>query len=199
MEQIASYFLNTSLLEWCGVFTGILCVYLAAKNIIWNWPVAIISVTIYIFIFFEAKLYGDTGLQVYFLAMNIYGWYYWHQERKNSRQPRPISSMRLNEFLFSILGVMVFTCGLGYYLNHKTDASSPYLDSFCTAVSLVAQVFLARKVLQNWLLWIFVDLIYVGLYIYKGLYATSFMYALYIYIAAMGYLEWKRTYREQEN
>ncbi|MBC7418824.1 MAG: nicotinamide mononucleotide transporter [Pedobacter sp.] len=197
MEQVISYFLKTSLLEWCGVFTGILCVYLAAKNIIWNWPFAIVSVTIYIFIFFEAKLYADTGLQFYFLAMNIYGWYYWSKERKNTTQPRTISSIKPKELLLSLLGVIVFTSGLGFYLHQKTDAASPYLDSFCTAISLIAQVFLARKVLENWLMWVFVDLIYIGLYIYKGLYATSVMYAIYTYIAAMGYLEWKKTYREQ--
>ena len=199
MDQIISDFLKTNLLEWCGVFTGILCVYLAAKNVIWNWPIAIVSVTIYIFIFFEAKLYADTGLQVYFLAMNIYGWYYWNKERKSASQPRPISLIKPKEILYSILGIFLFTGGLGYYLHQKTDAFSPYLDSFCTAISLVAQIFLARKVLQNWLMWVFVDFIYVGLYIYKGLYATSAMYAVYIYIASMGYLEWKKTYREQIN
>ncbi|MGY3054870.1 nicotinamide mononucleotide transporter [Pedobacter sp. UYEF25] len=199
MDQITSYFLKTSALEWCGVFTGILCVYLAAKNVIWNWPFAIISVTIYIFIFFEAKLYADTGLQFYFLAMNIYGWYYWSKERKHTVQPRTISSIKPKELLISLLCVIFFTLGLGFYLHHKTDAASPYLDSFCTTISLIAQVFLARKVLQNWLMWVFVDLIYIGLYIYKGLYATSLMYAIYTYIAAMGYLEWKKTYREQTN
>ncbi|MET4082353.1 nicotinamide mononucleotide transporter [Pedobacter sp. UYP30] len=199
MEQIISYFLKTSLLEWCGVFTGILCVYLAAKNIIWNWPFAIISVTIYIFIFFEAKLYADTGLQFYFLAMNIYGWYYWSKERKSAKEPRRIGLIKQKELLLSLLGLLIFTGGLGFYLHQQTDAASPYLDSFCTAISLVAQIFLARKVLENWLMWIFVDLIYVGLYIYKGLYATSIMYGIYIYIASMGYLEWKKTHSEQTN
>ena len=197
MNQLINYFLQTSLLEWCGVFTGILCVYLAAKNIIWNWPIAIVSVIIYIFIFYEAKLYADTGLQVYFLVMNIYGWYYWNEERKSEAEPRPVSSIRPKEIFLSVLGVIVFTLTLGFYFHQKTDAAAPYLDSFCTAISLVAQVFLARKVIENWLMWIFVDLIYIGLYIYKGLYATSGMYALYIYIAVMGYLEWRKTYREQ--
>ena len=162
-ESISQFIFGTGLLEWCGVFTGILCVWLAAKNNIWNWPIAIVSVIIYIFIFFDSKLYADMGLQFYFFGMNIYGWYFWSKQRNNKEE------------------------------------SFPFIDSFCTACSLIAQVFLARKVLQNWLIWIFVDAIYVGVYFSKDLYATGLMYALYIVIATIGYLDWKKIYREQIN
>jgi nicotinamide mononucleotide transporter len=185
------------LLEWLGVFTGILCVWLAAKNNIYNWPIAIVSVVIYIFIFFESKLYADMGLQFYFFAMNLYGWYFWSKNRNNPESSRPIAIITRNEIMLSILGVIVFTLILGFVLKKNTDASFPFLDSFCTACSLIAQIFLARKVLQNWLIWIFVDIIYVGMYISKDLYATAIMYALYVYIASVGYLDWRRTYREQ--
>ncbi len=184
---------NQSLLETSGVITGILCVYLAAKNNIWNWPLAIISVLIYIFIFFEAKLYADTGLQVYFLLMNFYGWYFW--SRKDERTKVPVSSITLKEVILSLIGITVFTAGLGFFLYKGTDASFPFVDSFCTACSLVAQVFLARKVLENWLIWIFVDIIYVGVYVIKDLHLTAGMYALYIIIAAIGYRDWRKEYR----
>lgn len=184
---------NQSLLETSGVITGILCVYLAAKNNIWSWPIAIISVLIYIFIFFEAKLYADTGLQVYFLLMNFYGWYFW--SRKNERKKVPVSSISLKEIILSVAGVVFFTAGLGFFLYKGTDASFPFVDSFCTACSLVAQVFLARKVLENWLIWIFVDIIYVGVYISKDLHLTAGMYALYIIIAAIGYHDWRKEYQ----
>lgn len=187
------WFRNQSLLETTGVITGILCVYLAAKNNIWNWPIAIISVLIYIFIFFEAKLYADTGLQVYFLVMNFYGWYFW--SRKEIHKKVPVSSISLNEIILSISAIVVFTAGLGYFLYMGTDASFPFIDSFCTACSLVAQVFLARKVLETWLIWIFVDIIYVGVYIVKDLHLTAGMYALYIVIAAIGYRDWRKEYK----
>lgn len=196
-DSFTQLFLQTGLLEWFGVFTGILCVWLAAKNNIYNWPIAIVSVVIYIFIFFESKLYADMGLQVYFFAMNVYGWYFWSKNRNNPEASRPIAIITKKEIMLSILGVIVFTVILGFMLKKNTDASFPFLDSFCTACSLVAQVFLARKVLQNWLIWIFVDIIYVGMYISKDLYATAVMYALYVYIASVGYLDWRRTYREQ--
>ncbi len=183
---------NQSLLETSGVVTGILCVYLAAKNNIWNWPIAIASVLIYIFIFFEAKLYADTGLQVYFFIMNFYGWYFW--SRKDKLTKVPVSSITLKEIVLSVTGITVFTVGLGFFLYQGTDASFPFIDSFCTACSLVAQVFLARKVLENWLIWIFVDIIYVGVYISKDLHLTAGMYALYIVIAAIGYFDWRKEY-----
>lgn len=198
-ESINQFIFGTGILEWFGVFTGILCVWLAAKNNILNWPIAIISVLIYIVIFFESKLYADMGLQVYFFAMNIYGWYFWSKQRNNPAESRPITLITVREILFSIFGVIAFTLILGTLLYKNTDASFPFLDSLCTSISLIAQIFLARKVLQNWLIWIFVDIIYVGIYFSKDLYATGLMYALYIIIATMGYLDWRKIYREQSS
>lgn len=198
-ESFTQFFIQTGALEWLGVFTGILCVWLAAKNNIYNWPIAIISVVVYMFIFFESKLYADMGLQVYFFIMNIYGWYYWSKSKDTGGAPRPIANVGQKEILLSIIGIIVFTFLLGQLLYKNTDAALPYLDSFCTACSLVAQIFLARKIIQNWLIWIFVDIIYVGIYISKDLYATAIMYTLYVYIASVGYLDWKKLYREQAN
>jgi nicotinamide mononucleotide transporter len=193
VSELTDWFKNQSLLEISGVITGILCVYLAAKNSIWNWPIAIISVLIYVFIFFESKLYADTGLQVYFLLMNFYGWYFW--SRNEITQKVPVSSISFKEIILSVSAVIIFTAGLGYFLNMGTDASFPFLDSFCTACSLVAQVFLARKVLETWLIWIFVDIIYVGVYLIKDLHLTAGMYALYIVIAVVGYRDWHKEYK----
>ncbi len=197
IETLSTWLQEQSLLEIIGVITGILCVYLAAKNNIWNWPIAIVSVGIYIVIFLEAKLYADTGLQVYFLAMNIYGWWFW--SRKPADAPKvPVKRISKKEILLSLLGIGVFTAFIGFFLYHKTDAAFPFVDSFCTACSLVAQIFLARKVVENWLIWIFVDIIYVGVYLAKGLHLTAGMYALYIYIALMGYLAWRKEFNQQK-
>jgi nicotinamide mononucleotide transporter len=195
-DSIVQFLTQTGWLEWCGVVSGILCVWLAAKNNILNWPIAIVSVIIYIFIFYDSKLYADMGLQIYFLLMNVYGWYFWNKNRKSTAIPTPVSQITRKEILLSAAGVIVFTFVLGFILRQNTDASFPFIDSFCTACSLIAQIFLARKVLQNWLIWIFVDIIYVGVYVSKDLYATAIMYALYIYIAWMGYRQWKHTLKE---
>lgn len=198
-DSLAQFIYGTGPLEWFGVFTGLLCVWLAAKNNIWNWPFAIASVLTYIFIFFESKLYADMGLQGYLLIMNIYGWYYWSEQRKNPGRQRPISRITKKEIFLSVLGIIVFTLALGQLLHKNTDASFPFIDSFCTATSIIAQVFLARRVMENWLIWIFVDIIYVIVYCSKDLYATGLMYAIYMAIALMGYIDWKKIYREQNH
>ncbi|MES2428695.1 MAG: nicotinamide riboside transporter PnuC [Bacteroidota bacterium] len=195
IHVLQTWWQQQSLLEVIGVITGLLCVYLAAKNIIWNWPFAIISVVIYIFIFSEAHLFADMGLQVYFLVMNIYGWYYW-SKKPASEEKTPVMRIKKNEAFISAIAVIVFTFILGSVLKYTT-ASYPYLDSFCTACSLVAQVLLARKVLENWLIWIFVDIIYVGVYMYKDLHLTAVMYAIYVAIALMGYIDWKKDWKKQ--
>ncbi len=178
-------------LEISGVVTGLICVYLAAKNNILNWPFAIVSVIIYIFIFFESKLYADMGLQVYFLVMNIYGWYFWGKHAKTASKT-PVSRIKPSEVMISVFAIIAFTAIIGFLLRKNTDAAFPFIDSFCTACSIVAQVFLARKVLENWLIWIFVDIIYVGVYLSKNLDITAAMYAIYIIIALMGYVQWRR-------
>ncbi|HEY5327456.1 MAG TPA: nicotinamide riboside transporter PnuC [Mucilaginibacter sp.] len=182
-------------LEVTGVITGLLCVYLAAINNIWNWPIAIVSVGIYIFIFFDARLFADMGLQVYFMATNFYGWYYWSRKPATGAKS-PVLLIKRREIILSVATIIVFTVILGSVLKY-TPASYPYIDSFCTACSLVAQVFLARKVLENWLIWIFVDIIYVGVYIFKGLHLTAIMYAIYVGIALLGYIDWRKDYKKQ--
>lgn len=202
IHALQDWWQHQTWLEIIGVITGLLCVYLAACNNIWNWPVAIVSVGIYIFIFMDARLYADMGLQVYFLVMNIYGWYFW--SRKPAVEVKaPVVMITSQQAILSVLVIAVITPVLGFLLIkfapilHYTPASYPYIDSFCTACSVVAQVFMARKVLQNWLIWIFVDTIYVGVYIFKHLDLTAGMYAIYVGIALMGYIDWKKDYRKQ--
>ena len=194
---VTDWLKSQSLLEISGVISGILCVYLAARNNIWSWPFAIISVSIYIIIFFETKLYADAGLQVYFLITNIYGWYFW--SRKSEKDDKvPVSFASGKSIFLSLIAILIFTLLLGTFLYKGTDASFPYIDSFCTACSLVAQLFLARKIIENWLIWIFVDIIYVGVYLMKDLHLTAGMYALYVLIATMGYISWKKEFNQSK-
>ncbi|WP_240663223.1 nicotinamide riboside transporter PnuC [Mucilaginibacter limnophilus] len=177
LSSIGEWWQLQSITEVIAVITGLACVYLAAKNNIWNWPFAIISVSIYIVIFYEARLFADMCLQFYFLAMNIYGWHYWSRNRSNESKT-PVSLISKREILLSAAAILAVTLLLGSVLKYTT-ASLPYIDSFCAACSIVAQVFLARKVLENWLIWVFVDAVYVGVYVYKDLYLTAIMYAIY--------------------
>ena len=176
--------------ELTGFTTGLLCVYLAAKNVIWNWPLAIISVCFYAYIFFEKHLFADAGLQIYLLTMNIYGWYHW-SKRSPADNLTPVVRINKMQMLVAAGSVAAVTVFLGSVLRY-TNASYPYLDSFCAACSIVAQVLLARKVLENWLIWAFVNAIYVVIYLVKDLQLTALMYGIYIPIVIAGYINWKK-------
>lgn len=183
------------MLELLGVVTGFVCVWLAAKNSLWNFPITIVSVLIYMVVFYEARLYADMGLQMYFLAMAIYGWYYWINRRDEDQKLKPIRRVEKRELLTGGILVLVFTGLFGSFLHHQTDAFFPYLDSFCTGSSLLGAFFLSRRILENWVVWIFVDIIYLYLYISKGLYLTTLLYLAYVGVAVFGYIEWKKSWQ----
>ena len=192
-QLIVKQLIETTWLEWLGTISGFACVYLAAKQNIWNWPVAIISVLAYSILFYEYKLYGDAVLQLYFLATSVYGWYYWLKRKEE--HAKPIVSLKKNEIIKVILSVVVLTIIMGGILDRFTDSNVPYADGFCTSMSFIAQFLMTRKVLQNWILWIIVDIAYVPLYLYKDLALTTVLYIFFLVLATMGYLDWKRTYK----
>lgn len=121
-QQIARQFAQTSWLEWLGTLTGFLCVYLAAKQNIWNWPISIISVASYAILFYNAKLYGDTVLQFYFLSTAVYGWYYWI--RRKEEKKKPIVKASNGQLLLCLLAILILTLSIGYLLDSKTDRKS---------------------------------------------------------------------------
>jgi len=202
IHAIGQWLQSQSPLELTGVVTGLLCVYLAAINNIWNWPFAIISTGIYIFIFAQEALYADALQNIYLFAINIYGWYYWSRQPANAPKV-PVVHITGKQIMFLLLIAALATPVLGFTLVsltkvlHYQPAAYPYLDSFCTVVSLTAQVFMARKVLENWLIWIFVDVIYVGIYLAKGLEPTAIMFGIYAVLALVGYIDWRKDYRKQ--
>ena len=182
---------QTSALEWLGTLSGFLCVYLAAKQHIWNWPIAIVSVLAYMILFYQYKLYGDAALQLYFLGTSIYGWYYWLKRNED----KPILSLSPSQYV-TITGITILlSVLLGIFLDKFTNTDVPYMDGTCTAISFVAQFLMTRKIIQNWILWIVADVLYVPLYIYKGLALTAILYSLFLVLAIIGYLDWRRTWK----
>ena len=184
-------------IEIIAAVFGVVSVFLSVKQNIWSWPTAIVNVGLYIFVFFESKLYGDTGLQVVYVILNAYGWYHWLYGGKN-RTELPVSrtSPRLGAFLIA-LGT-VGTAVLGTILARKTDAALPYVDSLTTSTSLIAQWMMTRKLLENWIIWVAVDVIYIGMYIFKHLYPTAVLYLVWLVLSAMGYFQWRTSLRERE-
>jgi nicotinamide mononucleotide transporter len=202
IHALQDWWQHQTWLEIIGVITGLLCVYLAARNNIWNWPFAIVSTGLYVYIYGHTALYADMLQYIYLFLINVYGWYHWSKHPK-TEDKSPIILISQKQVLISILIILIVTPALGYTLItltavlHYNPPAYPYIDSFCTACSLVAQVFLARKILENWLIWVFVDIIYVVIYYKKHLEVTAFMFAIFIIIALFGYLDWKKQYKKQ--
>jgi nicotinamide mononucleotide transporter len=179
-------------IEIIAAVFGVVSVFLSVKQNIWSWPTAIINVGLYIIVFFESKLYADTGLQVVYVVLNAYGWYHWLYGGKN-RTELPVS--KTSARLGTLLGMLVLagTAVIGTFLSRQTDAALPYVDAFTTSTSLVAQWMMTRKLLENWIIWVAVDVIYIGMYIYKSLYVTAVLYLIFLILSALGYVQWRRS------
>jgi nicotinamide mononucleotide transporter len=178
--------------ELLGVIASLVYLYFSVKQIIWLWPFGIISSALFIFIFFSSKFYADMGLQVYYLGISIYGWIYWLRGGTGDEGKLKVSriSGRL-AWLLGLTGLVIFLL-LVFTLKRFTDSDVSWGDGFTTAGSILATWMLARKILEHWLVWIIVDTVAAGLYVYKGLYPSSVLYTIYAVIAVLGYLQWKK-------
>lgn len=194
-QQLIQQLQQTPWLEWLGFITTLACIYLAAKENIFNWPISILSIVISAVLYFESHLFGDFALQFYFLFTAFYGWWFWLKKKK--AKEKPVVSIKLKHWALIALIITTLTVIIGFLLANYTPTNVPYEDGFCTAVSLVAQIMLTRKILENWILWIIVDICYVPLLIYKNLEIYALLYAVLVAIALKGYLDWRKTYREQ--
>lgn len=193
-ESIAFALEQLSWIEGLGVFFALAYVFLAAKESIWCWPAATISVLLYIYICINANLFAETGLQLFYLVMAIYGWYQWN--RKKGHDKRPIIVWPRNWHAINIaLGTLV-TFIVGFLLQRYTSAAIPYLDSFTTVFALTATFMVTKKVLENWIYWIIIDASSIFLYSYRGLYLTAALFLVYTIIAVFGYLHWLKEYKK---
>ncbi len=190
-------------LEIIGALIGILYIILEYRASVWLWPVGVVMPAIYIYIYFEAGIYADMGINVYFLLAAIYGWVVWLRGRKNSEAKgdsveltsSDITRTSMREWVWcSIIFAGLFAL-LAYILIEFTESTVPYCDSFTTALSVVGMWMLAHKRLEHWIVWIIVDAVSTALYIEKGLYPTAALYALYTIIATGGHFKWRRMMR----
>jgi len=183
-----------STLEWIAALAGAVSVYLSARENIWNWPTAIMNLVLYIIVFQRTGLYSDMGLQVVFLVLSIYGWYQWLHGGVDHTQLR-VSRASARDWLISVPIATVFWIILARNTARLPGVALPYLDSGLATISLVAQWMMTRKIVENWVLWIIVDIVYVPMYIYKGLPVTAGLYSVFLALAVIGLRSWLRSYR----
>ena len=179
--------------EVFGFVSGAACVWLVVRNSIWNWPVGIVNNVFFVVLFLEARLYADSALQVAYVAIAIVGWWTWLRGG-TGRTEKPIGITGGTEWASLALLVALATWGMTLYLRRIGD-TAPFLDSLTTTVSLAAQWLLARRALENWLLWLAVDVVYVPLYVVKGLPLTAFLYVVFFAMSARGLFSWLGLWR----
>lgn len=178
--------------ELVAAFFGLLCVWLTAKENIWSMPVGIINCVMWIYMFGQAKLYADAGLQVVFIGLILYGWYNWLSGDINRLGVTKTRHISMQEVAAACVFFGAASLLLAVGLDQYTDAAIPFLDAPLAIASVLAQVFLSRKVLQNWLIWITIDVFSIGMYAYKELYITSGLYVIFLVLACKGFYDWSK-------
>jgi nicotinamide mononucleotide transporter len=181
-----------STIEIVAVALGVANILLVARRSIWNFPVALVMVTLYARIFWDAKLYSDAGLQGFFFVVNLYGWWSW---RANKAGTGEVVVERLTRGALTawVAGSIIAVLGWGTVMARLTDASLPYADASVAMLSVAAQLLLTWRKLENWYWWIVVNIISVGLYAVKGLYLTTGLYALFLVLAFWGLISWRKS------
>ena len=180
-----------SWIELVAVVFGLLCVWQTVKQNIWCWPTGLVQVVLYIVIFYQVKLYSDMFLQVVYVVLQFYGWYNWMNGGKN-RTELPVSRISTGKLAFWAAASVAGTFLWGYGMATYTDAACPYWDAFVVVASLIAQWMMTRKELESWLFWVSVDVVAIGVYLYKDLYLTSGLYAIFLVMAISGFFAWKK-------
>ncbi|WP_174291027.1 nicotinamide riboside transporter PnuC [Sphingomonas bacterium] len=183
-----------SRIEWIAAGLGVLCVALLVRRSLWNYPFAIASVVLLGWVFLAARLYSDALLQVFYVAINLYGWSSWSRSRATAGRVM-VEPMSVRALLgWSVAGVGA-TIGWGAIMRGYTDASYPWWDAAVAVPSIVAQLLLARRQIENWAVWIAVDCVAVPLYVTKGLWAAAGLYVIYLALSVWGWIDWRRATR----
>ncbi len=189
-------FIAMSPLEIIAVIISVIGVTLTVKRNMWCWWFNFAAFVLYAYLFYEFKLYGETILQFFFIVVNFYGFYHWFKGKQQDHEIRiePIAQKTvLFQMLLAALGGLIF----GLTLKHFTDAAVPMLDSQLAAFSLLATYWTSRKHIATWVLWIVVDIVYVGMFIYKDLFLTAGLYAAFVGLAAFGWWQWEQVKKKQ--
>ncbi|KGE03385.1 nicotinamide riboside transporter PnuC [Pseudohaliea rubra] len=179
--------------EAVAVLLGVAYLLLAARESLWCWYAAFASTAIFLVLFWQVRLYLESALQVYYLAMAVYGWWQW--QRPGEARTLAISRFGARAHGLVIGGVLALSALSGALLSRYTDAALPYLDAFTTWGAIVTTWMVARKILENWLYWIVIDSASIVLYLDRGLLLTAALFAAYVVICIAGFLAWRRHYR----
>jgi nicotinamide mononucleotide transporter len=193
MEYLINW-ITGNWIEICGAIISLVYLYFSYKQIIWLWLFGLLSALFYIWIFFDSGFYADMSLQFYYVAVSLYGWFHWSAggNKAGGKSSIKVVGVRRKEGVILLLVFLFLWLVISQVLIRFTNSQISVMDALTTSGSIVATWMLARKVLEHWLIWIVVDAISLGLYIYKGLYATAILFLVYTIVAVAGYYAWKK-------
>jgi nicotinamide mononucleotide transporter len=199
VENIALTVFNypLSFVELTAILFGLVSVFLASRSNVLTWPTGILNECSLFLLFFQVQLYADMFLQVFFLLVTLYGWYYWnrHVTQKNTIM---ISQKTFIKLLVLLACTTIFVGSIVAQLHEllptifQKQAASPYIDSFVTTASIIATFLLAKKILQTWIFWIIVDVVSIGLFFSRGIYFVALEYVIFLAMAFYGYFYWRK-------
>lgn len=169
---------------------------LVARRSMWNYPFAIAAVSLYAVLFYETKLYSDMLLQGFYVALNLYGWFNWSRSKAETGEVA-VRTLGWGARVAWLAACAALTAGWGALMHRFTDASLPWWDAGVAMTSVAAQILLARRYLENWVLWIAVDLVAVPLFASRGLWLTAGVYVILLGLSVYGLIDWQRAYRRR--
>lgn len=192
---VVGYFTSSSVIEVVSAVSGLLCVWLAAKESIWSYPIGFVNIAAFMYIFWGAGLYADFTLQILFAALSAYGWVYWLRGKGNYAV-KPTKRVTTSGIILYIVITIVGTFAwANFNLMVFDGVALPYFDAFVAILSVIAQIMLSRKRLENWYVWIVVDVLSIWMYWYKDLHLLSLLYLFFLVNAVYGLIEWKKEYK----
>ena len=191
-------------IEISGTVVGLIYLWQEYRASIYLWITSIIMPAIYLYVYYQAGLYADFGINIYYLVIALYGWLAWRYNfslRGKRADSKELSISHINRLTFSHLALLFLAAWavISYILTHFTNSTVPFTDAFTTALSIVGMYMLARKYIEQWWVWLVVDVVSSALYIYKELYFTAALYALYAIIAIFGYRKWKQLMNNEKH
>lgn len=180
---------------WLELIAVVLALVMVALNMRVNplaWPLAIASSLLYSLLFWDSRLYGEAGLQIFFVAVALWGWWQWLRGTMDDGSALRVRALPRREALGCLLVLALAWPALALFLDHRTDSDVPWFDAFPTAASLVGQWLLGRKYIENWLMWLVVNVVSVALFAFKGLWLTVLLYAVFVVLSVAGWRAWQR-------
>lgn len=162
------------------------------REIHWGWPLAALSSLLYVALFQRSRLYGDAALQVFFAGMAAWGWWQWRHGHRSDGRALAVQRLSRSGRAGVVLAIGLLWPATALFLQHATDTDVPWWDGFPTAASVIGQVLLGRKYLENWLVWLVVNVVSVGLFAWKGLWLTALLYAVFTVLSGLGWRAWQQ-------